>query len=203
MKEIIPLKKDIIFKTKIGEITSINLDHDYKIGDDLINGTIYLNGSYKMTEASVLEEDFEYNIPFSIALSKRIKESTIKIEIDEFNYVINKDVLNVNIELLLTCEELIEETKEEDFLDEYFNETPPIIEVENEEKEEEKILPNITNIITTEDKYYTYVVHIVKEEETIETLSLKYNVSLDIIKEYNEIIDIKQGDKILIPLLND
>ena len=64
-------------------------------------------------------------------------------------------------------------------------------------------MPNITNIITTEDKYYTYVVHIVKEEETIETLSLKYNVSLDIIKEYNEIIDIKQGDKILIPLLND
>ena len=64
-------------------------------------------------------------------------------------------------------------------------------------------MPNITNIITTEDKYYTYVVHIVKEEETIETLSLKYNVSLDIIKEYNEITDIKQGDKILIPLLND
>ena len=36
MKEIIPLKKDIIFKTKIGELTNISLDHDYKINEDII-----------------------------------------------------------------------------------------------------------------------------------------------------------------------
>ena len=69
MKEIIPLKKDIIFKTKVAEVTSINLEHDYKILDDIVEGTVYLSGTYKMTEASVIEEDFVYNIPFSIAIS--------------------------------------------------------------------------------------------------------------------------------------
>ena len=79
MKEIIPLKKDIIFKTKISEVTSINLEHDYKILDDIVEGTVYLSGSYKMTEASVIEEDFVYNIPFSIAISKRINKIHIKL----------------------------------------------------------------------------------------------------------------------------
>ena len=77
MKEIIPLKKDIVFKTKIAEVTSINLEHDYKILDDMVEGTVYLSGSYKMTEASVIEEDFVYNIPFSIAISKRIDNSDV------------------------------------------------------------------------------------------------------------------------------
>ena len=61
MKEIIPLKKDIIFKTKIGEITNISLEHDYKILDDLVEGEVNINGTYKMTEASVIDEEFEYN----------------------------------------------------------------------------------------------------------------------------------------------
>ena len=49
MKEIIPIKKDIVFKTLIGEITSINLDLDYKIKEDLIDGNVILEGSYKKT----------------------------------------------------------------------------------------------------------------------------------------------------------
>ena len=60
MKEIIPLKKDIIFKTKIGEITNIDLDLEYKVNNDLIDGNVLLSGNYKMTEASVIEEDFFY-----------------------------------------------------------------------------------------------------------------------------------------------
>ena len=92
MKEIIPLKKDIIFKTKVAEVTSINLEHDYKILDDMVEGTVYLSGSYKMTEASVIEEDFVYNIPFSIAISKRIDKDTIKIDIDDFKYEVIKEL---------------------------------------------------------------------------------------------------------------
>ena len=35
MNSIIPFKKNIIFKTKINEITDISLTHDYKILDNL------------------------------------------------------------------------------------------------------------------------------------------------------------------------
>ena len=86
MNEIIPLKKDIVFKTKIGEISNINLDFDYRIETDMVVGSVDLSGSYKMTEASVSYEDFLYTIPFSIAITKKIKEETLKIEIDDFQY---------------------------------------------------------------------------------------------------------------------
>lgn len=71
MKEIIPLKKDIIFKTKIGEITNISLEHDYKILDDLVEGEVNINGTYKMTEASVIDEEFEYKVPLVLLYLKK------------------------------------------------------------------------------------------------------------------------------------
>ena len=131
MKEIIPIKKDFIFNTKIGEITDITLDYDYKIKDELIEGNIDISGSYKMTEASVVSEDFFYKVPFSVAISKRIKQDTINIQIDDFKYKFDKDVLNVNIDLLLTCDEepIIEETFN---IDEYFNEIKQNETIQNE-----------------------------------------------------------------------
>ena len=95
MKEIIPLKKDIIFKTKIGEITNISLEHDYKILDDLVEGEVNINGTYKMTEASVIDEEFEYKVPFGIAISKKVDKDTIKIDIDDFKYELVADIRNV------------------------------------------------------------------------------------------------------------
>lgn len=221
MKELIPLKKDIIFKTKIGELTNINLDHDYKLNNDLIEGTVLLSGTYKMTEASVVEEEFMYTIPFSIAISKRINTDTIKIEIDDFKYDIQKDILKVNIELELTCEELEKETKEiieedelDSYINNYFNSEPEILEieendidtqvinVENEIKEEN--INNITNkIINNDIKYYTYKVHILREGDTLENICDKYNIKIEDLKGYNNITQLNVGEKIIIPQIND
>ena len=79
MNEIIPLKKDIIFKTRIGEITNITLDYDYKIDSDMVIGGVDVSGSYKMTEASINSEDFLYTIPFSIALTKTLSYISMPI----------------------------------------------------------------------------------------------------------------------------
>ena len=108
MKEIIPLKKDIVFKTAIGQITDINLEHNYDIKDNLVEGNVLLYGSYKMTEASVIEEDFNYKIPFGVSISKNINKDTIKIEIDDFKYDINNDVMSVSVDLEFSCDEVEE-----------------------------------------------------------------------------------------------
>jgi len=219
MREIIPLKKDILFKTKIGEITNINLDLDYKVSDDLIDGNVILSGTYKMTEASVLEDDFYYKIPFGVSISKRIKKDSVKIEIDDFKYNISKDILNTKIDLELTCEEEKEEVKEvkeeTDDLSEYFKDE---VELENNLVEENKIttteekndidieenINNITNtFINNENKYYTYKVYIVRSGDTIESICNKYNISIDDIKEYNNLNEINVGDKIIIPQINE
>ncbi len=212
MREIIPLKKDIVFKTLIGELSNINLDHDYKINDDIVNGTVALSGTYKMTEASVLEEDFYYTIPFSISISKRINKDTIKIEIDDFKYSIEKDTLKINIDLELTCEEIEEENMEEDEINNYLDETK--IDLDNEIETEikniesnEDISQNISditqNIINTNDKYYTYKIYIVRSGDTIDTICSKYNISNEELKEYNSLNEINVGDKIIIPSFNE
>lgn len=208
MKEIIPIKKDIIFKTKISEICEISLEHNYKVEQDLVVGKIYLNGSYKMTEASVIEEDFMYTIPFEISISKRINKDTVNVIIDEFNYDIEKDILKLNINLCLTCEE-IESEKEEvvDYVDNYINnEIIEIKDIENTQPEiKEEISTNITSITNniSENNYYTYKIYIVKEEDTIESISKKYNIDIKYLKEYNDISNINTGDKLIIPQIND
>lgn len=211
MKEFIPIKKDIIFKSKIYEITNINLDHEYKVLNDIIEGTIFLTGSYKMTEASVVEEDYIYNIPFSIAISKRINKDTIKIDIEDFKYEISKDILRVNINLELNCEEEIENEIineiNSDILENNFNDN--ILEINKEENSKEEnindnIINNINNITknivnNTGDEYYTYKVYIVRKNDTLENICEKFNITLDDIKLYNDIENINVGDKILIP----
>lgn len=226
MKEIIPIKKDIIFKTKIGELNNISLDHDYKINEENVVGTVSISGTYKMTEASVVEEEFYYTIPFEVAISSRIDKDTIKIEIDDFKYTIDKDILKVNIELELTCDEREEEIVEEDYdldnyIDNYFDDKPIDLNIEehNEEIKDNNInteinlekndidlnenINNITNIINNENKYYTYKVYIVREGDTLETICSKYNVTPDDLKEYNNINEINVGDKIIIQQINE
>lgn len=224
MNEIIPLKKDIIFKTRIGEITNITLDYDYKIDNDMVIGGVDVSGSYKMTEASINSEDFLYTIPFSIALTKKIKEESLKLEIDDFKYKYDRDVLSVKIDLLLNCEEVKEEVfnmeeffdneveikdnKLDDFID--FNNTnisDNVIDLSNDKIESNiniNEFSNITNnIINEEKKYYKYKVYIVRVNDTIDSICDKYNVNINDIKEYNDITNINVGDKIVIPYINE
>src|SRR5574344_1491471 len=87
MKQIIPFTKDIVFKSTIGELTSIALDHDLQLkGEDLITGNFYIKGKYKLTKASQLEEDFSYKIPCEIAISDDYDTFDATIDIDDFYY---------------------------------------------------------------------------------------------------------------------
>lgn len=208
MNEIIPIKKDILFKTKIGEITDISLDYDYKINNELLDGTIEISGTYKLTEASVLQEEFTHTIPFSIAITKQIDKDTIKLEIDDFKYKYEKDILSVDISLLLNFEELKEEVETiEDFkIEDFIKEIPEEIEIETNINQENNYtnINNITNnIINDEKKYYKYKVYIIRPNDTIDTICNKYQININDLKEYNDITNINVGDKIIIPQTYD
>ena len=51
------------------------------------------------------------------------------------------------------------------------------------------------------ETYSTYHVCIVKENDTVESIILKYNISKEVLEQYNDISDIKIGDKLIIPSL--
>lgn len=225
MKQIIPFEKDILFKTKIGELTSISLDNDLILkGEDIVTGNFYIKGTYKMISSSTNEEEYSYKIPCEIQISDIYDTYDCTIDIDDFSYEIkNDDTLCVKISVLLDNLikkelEVTEERKEEELID--MTDSLSIEEIEKvvieDEKPEELVIDernidpvNVLNdiksdiISNTDESYLTYKVYTVQEEDTIEKICTNYKVSIDQIKDYNDFDNLTTGLKLLIPNSND
>ncbi len=232
MKEIIPFKKDIIFNTKIAKITDISLTHDYKILENVIEGDFLLSGTYKMTEASVMNEEFIYNIPFSIAVGDDVEKESINLILHDFKYEVKGDIMTIKVELDMSCEEISSSEfnlrkkiyeKEEDEIEKSIDEIIDKnvyrdIEVEEEKKdilfkeyevnakeqeEAKESIMSITNKVKKSNDTVTYKVYIVRENDTVETIASKYNVAINDLSDYNDIESISIGDKIVIPYVKN
>ncbi len=121
MKKIVSFEKELEFPSMIGEIISISLDHTIEFTDSTTaEGEFIVLGTYKMTEASTLVEDFNYHIPVEINLTENLDIDSCKISISDFNYeIVNDDILKCNIDLLLEGTEQIileEEKKSEELV---------------------------------------------------------------------------------------
>jgi len=103
MKKTVPFSKEISFKTRIAEITDIEVTHDLtKTPENTIEGNFLVNGSYKMTDASQIEEKFSYELPFIIDVDTKYDLENVKIKISDFFFeIINEDILRLNIEIEL------------------------------------------------------------------------------------------------------
>ena len=162
MKQIISFEKEIAFKTMIGEVTSISLEHTLSFqGPSTISGDMIVSGTYKMTEASTLEEDFQYAIPVDIMLTKELEEDNRSITIHNFTYDIrNEDTLHLYIDVLVKGREVIELEEDEEEVIEPVREEQPKIEEEQVEdttndnkelltdievEESQKVIDNIIN----------------------------------------------------------
>ena len=223
MKKIVSFKKDLLFKTKVSEITSISLEHKIiSTSDDLVSGEFLINGEYKMTEGSINREKYDFNLPFDIALNSKYDTSTLKIDIDNFDYeIVNNELLNVSIDLVIEAEEKeeIREIKEEPKIidndreieleknivkDNIINADNSIVEnnpIINEENIDINNNINTNNLFNVEgnETYKTYYVYVVKEEDTIDKILDKYKITKEDLELYNDITNIKPLDKIIIP----
>lgn len=195
MKKTVPLKKDLTFKNNISEIVSIALDHELNLEDRTIKGNLVISGSYSTNDENTL--DFKYNIPVNIEMSDRYKLDNITIDIDDFYYEINDNKLIVSIEIVLdNLEEVLPPFKyEEEKIEKVFKE-------EDMPRVDTNDVKNIfDNFDDSSETYSTYKVCIVKENDNIESIILKYNITKELLEQYNDISDIKIGDKLIIPSL--
>ena len=146
MKQIVTLEKEIAFKTMVGEISSISLEPDLSfINDSEIEGNLIISGTYKMTEASTLEEEFNYKVPVEIMLTTSLLEDKRKVDINNFTYgIVNEEALEVKVEILIEGLEKIDikEDEEESETIEGVNtkEEEPIEVRESNSKEEIEVL---------------------------------------------------------------
>lgn len=242
MKQIVPFKKELPFKTKVSEITSISLEREINVLEDaVITGVFHITGDYKMNEGSINREEFSFDLPFDITLDPRYDIDSVKSDIEDFYYdVINEDTLKVNIDLYIEAEYkeetplVVEEEQEEvrTTAEEIPLENTPIQTISGTLEKEEKIMENIkeedvventkeekiTSSTTKEERdddgitasdlfsnlddtetYSTYYVYIVKEEDTIDKILVKYGITKEELESYNDITGIKPGDKVIIP----
>lgn len=218
MKKKVTFEKSIEFPTMIGEICEISLDEELKfINESNVEGDLLLTGKYKMTEASRLEEDFSYKIPCEIALTEKVDLNTTNIEISDFYYEIENDnTLVCHIELLVEGLELLEEENvvlerecDGDKVEEKEIEIP-MIEKEEEIVEDEKgevlnepINSLFSNLDDENDKYGTFIVYRVRENETINSVIEKYHTTVEELEKYNDLKEINLGMKLIIPIVNE
>lgn len=114
MKMSIPYEKEIVFNTKIAEITSISLEYEANVLDEDIEGDFIVSGDYKIHELSVNKEPFKYRIPFSVSLTDDIIRDSIKYDINNFTYeIIDDDTLRVNIDFGVDYEIVKEKLEKE------------------------------------------------------------------------------------------
>lgn len=228
MNQTIEFKKDCIMKTYVAEIEEITLTHDYKVLEDTVEGYFDISGSYKVTKSSVQKEDFMFTVPFTIALSSLIDRDSINLTINDFKYDVEKDILHLKMSLDMEYEEinkneesenvdsvtdeLLDAMEKEEYHNDVMLDEDSSIEdaqkksEETDEEEKEDTTKEINSILSSfadEKGYYKYKIYIMRKEDTIESVAIKYNVSLDDLKEYNNLESINVGDKIIVPCFLD
>ena len=233
VKKIVPFNNVLTFNTDVYEITAISLEHDIKKEVDTISGVFYITGEYKMTAGSLDNEEFKFELPFDIALGNPYNLDTLIVDIDDFRYeLLDDNRLKVNIDLyidgeikeeseetsdLFTEEELrelkedteevfepkrTEVTEQIDLLDEMLdNKEEPVEENISINNENDNI--NIFNGFNEEEKYVTYHVYPVTENDTLDKILEKYQVTKEELSKYNGSLDIHPGDKLIIPATNN
>lgn len=229
MKKVIPFRKEIQFKNYLAEITSISLEHTLKLEKESVLGEFIVSGDYKMSDTSTTTEKFSYNLPFEITLDEHYVLDKVTVDVDDFYYeIINNNALVVNIDvlldhleekLLLEKEIVVEKEEIKEVTEEIVLEERKDIDMERCIEEEEIPTKNVEhpviikeNVVPVEattslfeqfdmndENYATYKICIVREGDSVMTITEKYGISEEELSKYNDLKDIKIGDKIIIP----
>lgn len=193
-------------------------------GNFIIKGEYKMADSSTDTEVFSFDLPFEINID-----DKYITKNIVLDIDDFYYEIVDNKILNVNIDVLIdkleekpliinNDVEMEQRCVEDEFPFKEIDEIIPInldnnqnekvvVKVEESTKKEENIKKeekNISqslfnNLNDSIDTYSTYKVYIFRENDTIETILQKYNISKDILELYNNVNEIKLGDKIIIP----
>ena len=219
MNKRINIEKQIDFSKEISDITAISLEHDLKfVNNDKIEGNLIISGKYKTTLAAELDEEFGYNIPVEISLINKLNTDTSKVDITDFSYdVVEGKAIMCKVELLVEGEEVDNRECDGDPIETKELEIPKIEDSTKEEileEKDEKVQKEETvdteredsllfNIDDNKESYGTFIVYMIRQNETINSILTKYNTTIEEIEKYNDIKDLSIGKKLIIPLLKD
>lgn len=192
-------------KYKMNEI-SINEE----VFEKKINFDITLDDKYDASKVIIDVDDFYYEI-----INEEYLRVHIDVKVDNLVYIKEERVSVLEEEEPVITEIspideaqkpiLNEKEEREDTMD--LNEDKENITEEKRDDDKldvSEITNNITsNFLSSEEKYSTYKVHIIRENETVETVMEKYSVSKEELEKYNSLDNVILGTKIIVPLINE
>ena len=196
--------------TVSGKFRINNISINEEVFEENIPFDITLDSKYDASKVTIDIDDFYYEIindeflrvHIDVLVDNLVYEKKevekpkeiIKEEREEISTIINErndDLMNDNV--------ILSDKKEDTLIREEDAKTS---------KKDEKRESDITNKIETGlfdkvEKYITYKVHIVRDTETIDEITAKYNVSKEELEKYNDLNNIVLGTKIIIPISNE
>ena len=180
------------------------LPFNISLDDDLIRDSLkydIYNFTYEVKDEDTLKVNIEFLLEGEVV--EKMPEPEVKVEetkkeSDKEEKERNINVTNNELDALLNQIDIKE------------NEADKKVEITNNieikdnkvdnSKNEEMILNNALNASNT---YVTYHIHVVGENDTIDSIINNYKISKEILSEYNDLSSLNIGDKILIPELQD
>lgn len=215
----IALEHNLKMENSDSVVGSFTVSGKYRINNISINEEVFeenipfditLDSKYDTSKVTIDIDDFYYEIVNDEFLRVHIDvlvdnlvyekkevekpKEIIKEEREEISTIINErndDLMNDNV---------ITSNKNEDTL---IREEDVKTSKKDEERESDITSKIETGLFDKEEKYITYKVHIVRDTETIDEITTKYNVSKEELEKYNDLNNIVLGTKIIIPISNE
>lgn len=165
---------------------------------------INVDDKYNTEKAEIDIDDFYYEV-----IDNSILKIYIDVSVNKLEEIKEIELSDIGMEI-----EDIKSSKEErqgEIIKKIVEHKEEIEEVETEIKEkvieqktkteeiEKDNMNSLFNNMDNNDIYISYNVYIVREGDTIESILEKYSISEELLKQYNNLSDIKIGDKIIIP----
>lgn len=180
------------------------LPFNISLDDDLIRDSLkydIYNFTYEVKDEDTLKVNIEFLLEGEVV--EKMPEPEVKVEetkkeSDKEEKERNINVTNNELDALLNQIDIKE--KEADKKVEITNNIEIKDNKVDNSKNEEMILNNALNASNT---YVTYHIHVVGENDTIDSIINNYKISKEILSEYNDLSSLNIGDKILIPELQD
>lgn len=200
------------------DLTSVNVDIDDFYYEIINSKSLEVHIDVlidKLVEKPLIEE-YEEN-ENSDLLSTDIDDEDAKNDADERviqdGQIFNEEATGDDDKLIERCiepEDILNnlsdnenhETKIEQVITNEVKQSNEIIE-KKEIKSMEKINSLFDNLDASSETYKTYKVCIIRTGDTIESVLQKYSISKEELENYNNLSDIKIGDKLIIPSVND
>ena len=163
---------------------------------------------YDVSKAICDIDDFYYEIVNDRKLSISIDISVDKLSEKEITETKkNIEVLdNIEEERCIDTEDEIISNDEKEKLETSSEVRDDIKKVEdtnnievNKTDEVNKKIKTLFNTDSGTEEYITYQIYIIREGDTVESIVAKYDIDMESLKEYNDLSDLKLGDKIIIP----